>query len=138
MCDIYLLACKYAGQKKKDLLLWEEQLTSTSYFSKVDSGSSTKQWRRQIGTQHSAIFAVSYHFLIHYFLQLVSNPNQFDVMVMPNLYGNIITSIGAGLVGGPGVVPGKNVGKDFAVFESVSLLLGMVALPIEVTYKFNI
>ena len=52
----------------------------------------------------------------------MSNPNQFDVMVMPNLYGNIISNIGAGLVGGPGMVPGMNVGEDFAVFETVSLL----------------
>ncbi|CAH1784561.1 unnamed protein product [Owenia fusiformis] len=51
-------------------------------------------------------------------MQLVSKPQQFDVMVMPNLYGNIISNIGAGLVGGPGVVPGMNVGTDYAVFES--------------------
>ena len=51
---------------------------------------------------------------------MVSNPNQFDVMLMPNLYGNIITSVGAGLVGGPGIVAGKNIGSDYAVFESVS------------------
>ncbi|XP_072026835.1 isocitrate dehydrogenase [NAD] subunit gamma, mitochondrial-like isoform X2 [Amphiura filiformis] len=53
-------------------------------------------------------------------MQMVSNPNQFDVMVMPNLYGNILTSVGAGLVGGPGIVPGKNVGTDFAVFETAT------------------
>ncbi len=53
-------------------------------------------------------------------MQLVSNPNQFDVMVMPNLYGNIISNIGTGLVGGPGMVPGQNVGEDFAVFETAT------------------
>ncbi len=42
----------------------------------------------------------------------VSNPQQFDVMVMPNLYGNIVSNIGAGLVGG---APGKNIGRDFVV-----------------------
>ena len=52
-------------------------------------------------------------------MQLVSNPQQFDVMVMPNLYGNIVSNIGASLVGGPGVVPGENIGGDYAVFESV-------------------
>ena len=52
-------------------------------------------------------------------MQLVSNPQQFDVMVMPNLYGNIVSNIGASLVGGPGIVPGENVGGDYAVFESV-------------------
>ncbi|XP_070559032.1 isocitrate dehydrogenase [NAD] subunit gamma, mitochondrial-like isoform X2 [Ptychodera flava] len=53
-------------------------------------------------------------------MQLVSRPQQFDVMVMPNLYGNIVSNIGAGLVGGPGVVPGENIGKDFAVFEAAT------------------
>lgn len=50
-------------------------------------------------------------------MQLVSNPRQFDVMVMPNLYGNIVSNIGAGLVGGAGVCPGKNVGKEHVLFE---------------------
>lgn len=44
-------------------------------------------------------------------MQLVSNPKQFDVMVMPNLYGAIVSNIGAALVGGPGIVPGCNVGR---------------------------
>eukprot|EP01137_Pigoraptor_chileana_P032187 Opistho-2@21175 len=50
-------------------------------------------------------------------MQLVSNPYQFDVMVMPNLYGNIVGNVGAGLVGGAGVVPGINIGHEFAIFE---------------------
>jgi len=44
-------------------------------------------------------------------MQLVAKPEQFDVMVMPNLYGAIVSNIGAALVGGPGVVPGCNVGR---------------------------
>jgi len=44
-------------------------------------------------------------------MQLVAKPSQFDVMVMPNLYGAIISNIGAALVGGPGIVPGCNVGS---------------------------
>lgn len=51
--------------------------------------------------------------------QLVSRPQQFDVMVMPNLYGNIVSNVCAGLVGGPGLVPGANYGEDYAVFETV-------------------
>lgn len=51
---------------------------------------------------------------------MVSRPQQFDVLVMPNLYGNILSNIAAGLIGGAGLVPGMNVGKQFAVFESVS------------------
>jgi len=50
-------------------------------------------------------------------MQLVSNPYQFDVMVMPNLYGNIIDNLAAGLVGGAGVVPGESYSSDVAVFE---------------------
>lgn len=44
-------------------------------------------------------------------MQLVANPQQFDVVVTPNLYGNIVGNIGAALVGGPGVVPGCNLGR---------------------------
>lgn len=47
----------------------------------------------------------------------MSNPWQFDVMVMPNLYGNIVSNIGAGLVGGAGLCPGKNVGVENVLFE---------------------
>ncbi|KAI0068644.1 hypothetical protein BV25DRAFT_1873704 [Artomyces pyxidatus] len=50
-------------------------------------------------------------------MQLVAKPKQFDVMVMPNLYGAIVSNIGAALVGGPGVVPGCNVGREYALFE---------------------
>lgn len=44
-------------------------------------------------------------------MQLVAKPKQFDVMVMPNLYGAIVSNIGAALVGGPGIVPGCNIGR---------------------------
>jgi isocitrate dehydrogenase (NAD+) len=50
-------------------------------------------------------------------MQCVSKPQQFDVMVMPNLYGGILSNIGAGLIGGPGIVPGVNIGRDIALFE---------------------
>jgi len=50
---------------------------------------------------------------------MVSNPWQFDVMVMPNLYGNIVDNLGAGLVGGAGVVPGESHGYDIVAFEPV-------------------
>lgn len=52
--------------------------------------------------------------------QLVQNPYQFDVLVMPNLYGNIIDNLAAGLVGGAGVVPGESYSAEYAVFEMVS------------------
>jgi isocitrate dehydrogenase (NAD+) len=52
-------------------------------------------------------------------MQLVKNPTQFDVLLLENLYGDIISDLCAGLVGGLGVVPGSNVGDDCAVFEAV-------------------
>ncbi|WAR25222.1 IDH1-like protein [Mya arenaria] len=50
---------------------------------------------------------------------MVSRPQQFDVLLMPNLYGNILSNIATGLVGGSGVVPGVNIGRDYAVFEMI-------------------
>jgi len=50
-------------------------------------------------------------------MQLVKNPRQFDVIVAPNLYGDILSDLCAGLVGGLGVAPGANVGDGIAVFE---------------------
>jgi isocitrate dehydrogenase (NAD+) len=50
-------------------------------------------------------------------MQLVQKPELYDVMVLPNLYGDIISDLGAGLVGGLGVAPGGNIGEDAAVFE---------------------
>ena len=53
---------------------------------------------------------------------MVKNPWQFDVMVMPNLYGSIISNIAAGIIGGPGITPGCSVGKNFVVFEQVIII----------------
>jgi len=50
-------------------------------------------------------------------MQCVSRPQQFDVLITPNLYGGILSNIGAGLVGGPGVVPGCSMGREVALFE---------------------
>ena len=52
-------------------------------------------------------------------MQLVMFPERFDVLVLPNLYGDIVSDLCAGLVGGLGVVPGANLGTDCAVFEAV-------------------
>ena len=52
-------------------------------------------------------------------MQLVRNPEKYDVMVMENLYGDIVSDLCSGLVGGLGVVPGANIGTDVAVFEAV-------------------
>jgi len=52
-------------------------------------------------------------------MQLVMRPEQFDVMLLENLYGDIVSDLCAGLVGGLGLVPGANIGELGAVFESV-------------------
>lgn len=52
-------------------------------------------------------------------MQLVMRPETFDVLVLPNLYGDIVSDLTAGLVGGLGIVPGANLGETCAVFEAV-------------------
>lgn len=52
-------------------------------------------------------------------MQLVTNPERFDVLVLPNLFGDIVSDLCAGLVGGLGVAPGGNIGDETAIFESV-------------------
>ncbi len=52
-------------------------------------------------------------------MKLVQDPRQFDVLLLENLYGDIVSDLAAGLVGGLGVVPGANIGDTFAVFEAV-------------------
>ncbi len=52
-------------------------------------------------------------------MQLVLRPSQFDVLLLPNLYGDIVSDLCAGLVGGLGLVPGANLGENCAIFEAV-------------------
>jgi isocitrate dehydrogenase (NAD+) len=52
-------------------------------------------------------------------MQMVLDPSQFDIMLLENLYGDIVSDLGAGLVGGLGLVPGANLGEECAVFEPV-------------------
>jgi isocitrate dehydrogenase (NAD+) len=73
---------------------------------------------RAIAKEHPAI---AYQELIvdNTCMQLIMNPSQFDVMVMQNFYGDLVSDLCAGLVGGIGVVPGANLGDELAVFEAV-------------------
>jgi isocitrate dehydrogenase (NAD+) len=50
--------------------------------------------------------------------QLVSRPEEYDVVVLPNLYGDIVSDLGAGMIGGLGMAPGGNIGDEYAVFEA--------------------
>jgi len=52
-------------------------------------------------------------------MQIVINPDQFDVLLLPNLYGDVMSDLAAGLVGGLGVVPSGNIGSECAMFEAV-------------------
>jgi isocitrate dehydrogenase (NAD+) len=52
-------------------------------------------------------------------MQLVIRPESFDILLLPNLYGDIVSDLAAGLVGGLGIVPGANMGETHAVFEAV-------------------
>jgi isocitrate dehydrogenase (NAD+) len=50
-------------------------------------------------------------------MQLVQRPEEYDVLVLPNLYGDIVSDLAAGLIGGLGLAPGGNIGTEAAVFE---------------------
>ncbi len=52
-------------------------------------------------------------------MQMVMNPGQFDMLLLPNLYGDVVSDLAAGLVGGLGVVPSGNIGDESALFEAV-------------------
>jgi len=73
---------------------------------------------REVASQYPE---VQYHELIvdNACMQLVIRPETFDVLVLPNLYGDIISDLAAGLVGGLGIVPGANLGDHHAIFEAV-------------------
>ncbi|MBF0463456.1 MAG: isocitrate/isopropylmalate dehydrogenase family protein [Nitrospirae bacterium] len=51
-------------------------------------------------------------------MQLVQKPEQYDVLVLPNLYGDVVSDLAAGLIGGLGLAPGANIGAEMAVFEA--------------------
>jgi len=59
------------------------------------------------------------HIIDNTCMQLVMNPHQYDVLLLENLYGDIVSDLCAGLVGGLGLVPGANLGSDCAIFEAV-------------------
>ena len=73
---------------------------------------------RKIASQHTKI-GFKEILVDNCCMQLVQNPNQFDVLLLPNLYGDIVSDLCAGLIGGLGVAQGANIGSDYAVFEPV-------------------
>jgi len=73
----------------------------------------------EIAKEYEGTVAASDYIVDNLSMQLVSRPEDMDVLVLPNLYGDIISDLCAGLIGGLGVAPGANIGVDCAVFEPV-------------------
>src|SRR5712672_955376 len=73
---------------------------------------------RQVAKEYPEI-TYGEHIIDNTCMQLVMNPYQYDVLVLPNLYGDIVSDLCAAFVGGLGLVPGANLGHDCAIFEAV-------------------
>lgn len=74
---------------------------------------------REVAAQYAGRIGFEERLVDNLCMQLVQRPQQFDVLVLPNLYGDIVSDLCAGLVGGLGVAPGANMGPEVAVFEPV-------------------
>ncbi len=74
---------------------------------------------REVAEEYAGRVAFEDKIVDAFCMSLVMDPSQFDVVVFPNLYGDIASDLAAGLVGGLGIAPGANIGKDYAVFEAV-------------------
>ena len=74
---------------------------------------------REVATRYEGQIAYDEWLVDAMCMQLVQKPELYDVLVMPNLYGDILSDLCAGLVGGLGVAPGANFGKEAAVFEAI-------------------
>ncbi|MDD5155896.1 MAG: isocitrate/isopropylmalate dehydrogenase family protein [Candidatus Omnitrophica bacterium] len=74
---------------------------------------------REIAKEYAGKVAFEEAIVDNMSMQLVQRPRNYDVLVLPNLYGDIISDLCAGLIGGLGVAPGANIGEKIAVFEAV-------------------
>jgi isocitrate dehydrogenase (NAD+) len=74
---------------------------------------------REVAEEYSERISFEEAIVDNMSMQLVQRPQHYDILVLPNLYGDIISDLCAGLVGGLGVAPGANLGDDIAVFEAV-------------------
>jgi isocitrate dehydrogenase (NAD+) len=74
---------------------------------------------RNVAAQYEGKVAFEDRIVDNMCMQLVQKPELYDVLVLPNLYGDIVSDLAAGLVGGLGVAPGANIGTEAAVFEAV-------------------
>lgn len=74
---------------------------------------------REVAREYEGRVAFDERIIDAFCMNLVMDPSQFDVIVFPNLYGDIASDLAAGLVGGLGIAPGANIGTEYAVFEAV-------------------
>ena len=74
---------------------------------------------REIASKFEGKIAFSEILVDNLCMQLVSDPSKFDVLLLPNLYGDIVSDLTSGLIGGLGVASGANIGENYAVFEAV-------------------
>jgi len=74
---------------------------------------------RAVAQEYSGKIAFEEALVDNMAMQLIMRPQNFDVLVLPNLYGDIISDLCAGLIGGLGIAPGANIGEGIAVFEAV-------------------
>lgn len=74
---------------------------------------------RKIAEDYKDAVAFDDRIIDAFCMNMVIDPSQFDVVVFPNLYGDIASDLAAGLVGGLGIAPGANIGEEYAVFEAV-------------------
>ena len=74
---------------------------------------------REVAKGYEGTIAFDDKIIDAFCMNMVIDPSQFDVVVFPNLYGDIASDLAAGLVGGLGIAPGANIGKEYAVFEAV-------------------
>ena len=77
------------------------------------------QIARQVAGEFAGRIAFQEAIVDNMTMQLVQKPHNYDVLVLPNLYGDIISDLCAGLIGGLGIAPGANIGEGMAVFEAV-------------------
>ena len=74
---------------------------------------------REVAAEYEGRVAFDDKIVDAFCMNLVIDPSQFDVIVFPNLYGDIASDLAAGMVGGLGIAPGANIGDEYAVFEAV-------------------
>ncbi len=74
---------------------------------------------RKVAQEYEGSIAFNDNIIDAFCMNLVIDPSQFEVIVFPNLYGDIASDLCAGLVGGLGIAPGANIGSEYAVFEAV-------------------